>query len=161
MCTFTVISDECIKAFLFVSESQVLISLRCRLRPSFRDAEQVGSAQPSCHLVSCQIPPPHQVPPCTSEGEDRMLVPATNYGVRPVVENETGRLVWWTVPEVSGILHGVPVLQGIQEMGYLRVNCCFYCPWLPKGAAGVLVWTLPSSPSSVVLFIWLVSGSEL
>lgn len=42
-----------------------------------------------------------------------------------------------------------------------RVNCCCYCCWLPEVAAGVLVWALPSPPTSAVLLIWLVSSSEL
>lgn len=72
-----------------------------------------------------------------------MLIPAANSKcVMPIVENETDRLVWWSVLEVSGILCGVPVLQGSQKMAYLRVNCCCYCCWLPEVAAGVLVWTL-------------------
>lgn len=158
MCTFTVISDECIKASLFVSESQVLIFMRWRLQPCRTGGICTAILSPS------ELPnSPTTLSPSLHfrKGKTECLFPQQISGVMPVVENETGRLVWWTVPEVSGILCGVPVLQGVQEMGYLRVNCCFYWPWLPKGAAGVLVWTLPSSPLSVVLFIWLVSGSEL
>lgn len=66
VCTFTVISDECMTAALLASGSEVLVFQGCRLQPSFRNAEQVGAAQPCCHLVNCQFPPPHWVPPCAA-----------------------------------------------------------------------------------------------
>lgn len=161
VCTFTVIFDEWMAAALLVSESKVLVFQWCRLQPSFSNAEQVGAAQPWCHLVSSNFP--HHTESLLSllGGEERMLVPAANYGCNVHSRKQdwqTGMMdcTWslWDFMWCSCVIRS-------PEMGYLRVNYCCYCHWLPKVATAMLVWTLPSSPSSAVLFICLVSGSEL
>lgn len=94
MCAFTGISDKCMTAALLVSESEVLIFWECRLQPCFRNSEQVGAAQPCCHVVSCQFPHYTESLLTLQGGEERMLVPAAHSEcVMPVVEKETGSLV--------------------------------------------------------------------
>lgn len=158
---FPVISDEWMAAALLVSESKVLVFQWCRLQQSFSNAEQVGASQTWCHLVSSNFPHHTESLLALQGGEERMLVPAANYGCNVHSRKhdwQTGMMdcTWslWDFMWYSCAIRN-------PEMGYLRVNCCCYCHWLPKVAAAMLVWTLPSSPSSAVLFICLVSVSEL
>lgn len=149
-------------AALLVSESEVLIFQGCRLQPSFRNAEQVGAAQQCCHLVSCQFPTPHWVPPCTSGRGRKNAYSCSKF---QMCNAHSRKWDWQTgVVECTWSLWDFMWCSCVTrkpENGILEGELLLLLLLASRSSSRCVSVDSPSPPSSAVLFTWLVSDCEL